>query len=187
MIVSKKFDKQLLTLACFILLLIGVLYTIAINSFENGKFTCNKYILNTYLYIILTFNLLIIINLTLEQNNVTIPLSIPLLFILFLVNVAVIFSLHNIDPEKVVLKHMVWMIFVVIMSLIVYPLYVTSSKKVIMSALFTTLFLTFALSAVAYAKPEWISLSIGPILFFALLSVIVMELLLIYVFRNKST
>lgn len=185
MLVSKKFDKQLLTLACFILLLIGVLYSIAMNSFENGKFTCNKYLLNTYLYIILTFNLLIIINLALEHNNVILPLSIPLLFILFLVNMGVIFALHSIDSEKVILKHFVWMLFVIIMSLLVYPLYVTSSKKVIMSALFTTLFLTFALSALAYAKPEWISLSLGPILFFALLGIIIMEMLLIFLFRNN--
>ena len=185
MLVSKNFDKSLISISCFVLLLLVLLYTIAINSFEDGKFTCNKYLLNTYLYIILTFNILIIINLTLEYNKVQLPLTIPLLFVLLFVNIGIIFLLHRIDPTQVVLKHLVWLIFVLIISLIVYPLYVNSSKQVVISALFTTLFLTVVLSAVAYAKPEWISLSWGPILFFALLAVIIMELLLIFLFRNN--
>lgn len=185
MLVSKKFDKSLISIASFVLLLLVLLYTIAINSFEKGKFTCNKYLLNTYLYIILTFNILIIINLTLEHNKVDIPLSLPLLLVLLFVNIGIIFLLHRIDPTQIVLKHFVWLIFVLIISIIVYPLYVNSSKQVVMSALFTTLFLTVVLSSIAYAKPEWISLSWGPILFFALLAVIIMELLLIFLFRNN--
>lgn len=185
MLVSKKFDKSLLQIACFILVLIGVMYSIAINSFEKGKFTCNKYILNTYLYIILAFNLMIIINLVLEHYKVMFPLSSMILFGLFLINVGVIFLLHFIDPEKVVLKHLVWSVFVLIMSLIIYPLYVTSDKKIVMSSLFTTLFITVVLSVFAYTKPELISLKLGPILFFALLIIIVMELFLLFVFRNK--
>ena len=47
MLVSKKFDKSLISISSFILLLLVLLYTIAINSFEKGKFTCNKYLLNT--------------------------------------------------------------------------------------------------------------------------------------------
>jgi FtsH-binding integral membrane protein len=185
MLVSKKFDKSLISISCFVLLLLLLLYTIAINSFKKGKFTCNKYLLNTYLYIMLTFNILIIINLTLEHNKVVLPLSLPMLIALLFINIGIIFLIHRIDPEKVVLKHMVWLLFVLIISLIVYPLYVNSSKQVVISALFTTLFLTFVLSAVAYIKPEWISLSWGPILFFALLAVIIMELLLIFLFRNN--
>lgn len=185
MLVSKNFDKSLISISSFVLLLLVLLYTIAINSFEKGKFTCNKYLLNTYLYIILTFNILIIINLTLEYNKVQLPLSIPLLLILMFVNIGIIFLLHRIDPTQIVLKHLVWLIFVLIISLIVYPLYVNSSKQVVISALFTTLFLTVVLSSIAYAKPEWISLSWGPILFFALLAVIVMELLLLFLFRNN--
>lgn len=185
MLVSKKFDKSLLQIACFIIVLISVMYSIAINSFENGKFTCNKYILNTYLYILLSFNLMIIINLVLEHYNVMFPISLMILFTLFFINFGVIFLLHYIDPINVVLKHLVWSVFVVIMSLLVYPLYVSSDKKIVISSLFTTLFITIVLSLFAYAKPELISLKLGPILFFALLIIIVMEILLIYVFRNK--
>ena len=185
MLVSKKFDKSLLQIACFVLVLIGVMYSVAINSFDNGKFTCNKYLLNTYLYIILAFNLMIIINLILEHFKVMFPLSLMVLLPLFFVNIGVIFMLHRIDPEKVLLKHLVWSVFVLIMSLIVYPLYVSSDKKIIISSLFTTLFITVVLSIFAYAKPELISLKLGPILFFSLLIIIVMELLLMFLFRNK--
>ena len=98
MLVSKNFDKSLISISCFVLLLLVLLYTIAINSFEDGKFTCNKYLLNTYLYIILTFNILIIINLTLEYNKVQLPLTIPLLLLLF-VNMEY-FLLHELTQHK---------------------------------------------------------------------------------------
>jgi len=185
MLVSKSFDKSLLIIACFVLVLLGLIYTIAINSFKDGKFTCNKYLLNTYLYIILTFNILIIINLALEHFKVKIPLILGLLLPLFFINIGVIFAIKATNPERVLLKHILWLVFVLIISLMVFPLYVSSEKKVVMSALFTTLFLTVVLSSIAYAKPEWISLSLGPILFFALLAVIIMELLLLFLFRNK--
>ena len=168
MLVSKQFNKNLIKIFFFMLILIVLGYSIAINSFKNGKFTCNKYLLNTYLYIVLTFNLLIIMNLTLEYNNINIPLSLGLLFMLFIINIICIVLLNYLDSERVILKHLIWLLFVFIMGLIVYPMYITSEKKVVTSAFITTLLITLVLSAVAYAKPEWISLSMGPILFFAL-------------------
>ena len=96
-----------------------------------------------------------------------------------------IFLLHRIDPERVFLKHFVWFVFVLLISITVHPVYATSAKNLVISSLVTTLGLVFVLSAFAYAKPELISLSLGPILFFALLGIIIMEFILLFVFRNN--
>ena len=185
MLVSKSFNQNLIAILVSSIFLIGLLFTILMNAFKDGKFTCNKYILNTYLYIILTINLMTLGFLSLEYYQINYFLTLPLLVLIFLLNIGLIFLLKSVDPEKVILKHLLWLLFVMVMIIIVYPIYFYNDKKIIISAFMTTLLITIALTGIAFAKPEWISLSIGPILFFGLLSIILMELFLLFVFRNK--
>ena len=67
--------RSLLPVFLSLLILVMVSFSIALNSFEKGQFTCNRYILNTYLYIILTFNIIAVQCLALEYNNVNYVLN----------------------------------------------------------------------------------------------------------------
>ena len=185
MLLSKNLDQQLIKIFGFSLIFLVLCFSIANNSFKDGKHTCNKYLLNTYLYIVLTFNIIILLTLGLEYGNFEYRMNLLTLIGLFLVSIACIFFMHSIDPEKVVLKHSVWLVFVLILGLIFYPLYLTSDKGVVASAMFTTLCITVFLSVLAYLRPEWISLSLGPILLLGLVAVIILELTLLIVFRNQ--
>lgn len=64
-------------------------------------------------------------------------------------------------------------------------MYIKSNKGVVTSAMITTLSIVVILSIIAYIKPEWISLSLGPVLLIGLIGVIIFELLLLFVFRNQ--
>ncbi len=184
MLLSKRVDQQLLKIFGFGLVFLVLCFSIANNSFKDGKHTCNKYLLNTYLYIVLTFNIIILLTLGLEYGNYQMRINWAILLGLFLVSIACIFFMHSIDPERVVLKHSVWLVFVLIIGFIFYPMYITSDKGVVASAMFTTLCLTILLSVIAYIKPEWISLSLGPMLFLGLIGVIILEITLLLIFRN---
>ena len=171
-------NKILISLLSVLLVFCVLVYSIAINSFKNSKFTCNKYLLNTYLYILLTFNILAIMMLSMEYKNVNFRPSLTIFFIIFLLSLGCIFAIHAIDSEQVLLKHLVWLTFVIFIGLIFYPMYSSiPDKKIIISALITTLSLVLVLSAFAYAKPEYISLSWGPVLLFLLIGVIIFELI----------
>ena len=75
---------------------------------------------------------------------------------------------------------------ITLFGLLVYPLYNSfTDKNVVLSAALTTILLTLVLSAIAFVKPEWISLSMGPILFFLLLAIIIMEITLLIVYRKN--
>lgn len=177
--------SSLLSLFIAILILTVVMFSIVINSFKNGQFTCNKYILNTYLYIILTFNILAILCLSLEHKNISYDLSLFQILGIFLITIGLLISLHYIDPKYIFFKHFVWLLFVLGLGFIFYPMYNSfSDKSVVISAAFTTIMLTLILSAIAYIKPEWISLSLGPILFLLLLGGIIMEISLLIIYRN---
>ena len=170
-------------IALFILVSIG--FSIALNSFKKGQFTCNRYTLNTYLYVILTFNIIALFCLLLEHFNISYSITLFQMLGIFLITLCVLISLHFMDPKYVIGKHLVWLIFVLGLSFIFYPMFHSfSDKTVIISAAFTTILLTIGLSVIAYVKPEWINLSIGPVLLLLLIGGIVMELSLLIIYRK---
>lgn len=181
-------NKNLIALLSVLLIFCVLVYSIAINSFKDKKFTCNKYLLNTYLYILLTFNILAIMMLFMEYKNVNFRPNLIIFFAIFFLTLGCIFAIHKIDSEQVLLKHLVWLVFVLLIGLMFYPMYINvPDKKMIISAMLTTLGLVLVLSAIAYKKPEYISLSWGPILLFLLIGVIIFELVTLIIMGFTKT
>lgn len=169
--------------ALFIIVVIG--FSIVLNSFEKGQFTCNKYILNTYLYVILTFNIIALYCLSLEHFDVEYSMNLFKLLGIFLITIGLLISLRFIDPKYVAFKHLIWFIFVLGISFIFYPMFHSfNDKTVIISAAFTTILLTIGLSIIAYVRPDLISLSLAPMLLILLIAGIIMEITLLVLYRN---
>jgi len=175
--------------------LIGILAILIVNiynsAFKGGKFTCNRYILNTYLYILLALVIVSLQNIIMEQQNV--PLESIFgwfkgwkgLIIFFTITIGLLFFLLSINPQDVLLKHMVWLLFVALLGFLTYPTYLrTIENNTVVVVLLTTIAILLGFTAIAFLKPEWISLSWGPILTILLLSALWGEL--IYRFFNKD-
>ena len=113
--------KSLISVFSSLLVSVVLLFLIATNSFEKGKFTCNKYILNTYLYVILTFNIIAILCLSLEHFKISFRFSLMQFLGLFLISLGLIISLAFINAKYVVGKHLVWLLFVLALGMIFYP------------------------------------------------------------------
>ena len=178
--------KSMLSVFTSILVLVVLLFLIAMNSFKKGKFTCNKYMLNTYLYVILTFNIIAILCLSLEHYNVKFQFSLMQLLGLFLISIGLIISLGFIDAKYIVGKHIVWLLFILALGMIFYPMYNSfQEKSVVLSAILTTVALTVVLSVIAFMKPELISFSLGPILLMILIAVIIMEVSMLIIYRKN--
>jgi hypothetical protein len=165
--------------------IIGILIVAIYNSaFKGGRFTCNRYILNSYLYILLVLVLIMLEVLYLDYekfNSVNIFKhfsglwgTIGMLVIL----VGVLLILMKIHPKFVILKHLVWIIFSLILGILVYPFYQKSkAENTLVGVMFSLISILIVFSAVAFIKPEWISLSWGPILCFILLGVIIFSII----------
>ena len=174
-------DKLLLYIFSSLLVFVCVIFAIANSAIKNSKFICNRYILNTYLYIILTLNIIALQVLIMKYYKTKFNPNILIIIAIFILTIGCIIALHGISPTQMILKHCVWLLFVLLMGIMFYPMYLIYSKQqgLIMSSILTTLILFVGLSLVAYLKPELISLSLGPVLFVLLCSGIVMELLMI--------
>ena len=182
-------DKLLLNIFATILAFVCVIFAIANSAIKNNKFICNRYILNTYLYIILTLNIIALQVLLMKYNNINFNPNLLIVIAIFIVTIGCIIALHGISPMQMVLKHSVWILFILLMGLMFYPMYLIYSKQqgLIMSTILTTLILFFGLSLVAYLKPDLISLSWGPVLFVLLCSGIVMEIVMILLSKDYGS
>lgn len=144
------------------------------------SFTCNRYILNTYLYVFLSFLIIAVLLVTLEHKRVEYLPTLSGFFGLFLLSLAVLIFTMMVDPRNTgttILKHLLWLGFVLILATLFYPMYRSfTDNKVIISAIVTTLSLVLILSVVAFARPDLISFSWGPVLFTILVTVIIFEI-----------
>ena len=177
----KKNDK--LIAPTFLIGILGILLiSIYNNAFKNNKFTCNKYILNSYLYILLILVIVILEILILDYNNITVNklfgninniVSYLLFFILIL---GLLTITMFINPKNIILKHIFWLLFAVSIGTILYPSYIISkNKNVLLEVLFTLISILIIFSSIAFIRPDLISLSLGPILVFVLIGIIIYQ------------
>ena len=149
--------------------LIGILALLIVKiyntAFSGGKFTCNRYILNTYLYILISLVIISLQNIVMEQQNVpveTIFKGIGGILLLFLLSLGLLYLLMSIDPRNVLLKHSVWLVFVLFLGILAYPSYLkTIQENTVIVTLMTTIFILRVFSSCIF-KTKWISLSWGP-------------------------
>jgi FtsH-binding integral membrane protein len=182
-------NKLLLQIFVGILIFVCVIFGIANSAITDGQFVCNRYILNTYLYIILTLNLLALQVLIMEYKNVLFQPNLLLFFGIFILILISIVAMHKISPKQIVIKHIVWLMFIILMGLLFYPMYslYTHRKGYIAATMLTTILLFIGLSAVAYIRPDLISLSWGPVLLASLIGVIVLEVLMLIFNKGYTT
>ena len=182
-------EEFLLKILSLLLVFIIVSFFIYKKAYKNNKLTCNNYILNTYLYIILSIIIVSIVVLLIEKNNVLKKSeynSINKYFlIIFIFTIGLLFLTMMIDPRNTIFKHLSWLGFICLIGISMYPIYIyTKMNNVFLRTLITTLIIVIGLTGIAFFKPNLISLSWGPILITLLFIGIIMRLL--NMFMNKD-
>ena len=150
-------------------ILIGSSATVQSTSYVNGVPTCENYVLNTYLF--LTIALSLVVTLTLFMN-IIMPNYTEMVFtgfataiIIIIVHIILMFYLryliNTLSPLEVKKKIATWLLYIINLTLFILPtLQIMIRLKMggfIVSTMLITLGMTFALSALAFAKPELIN------------------------------
>lgn len=189
---SNTYNKEYIPITVLIGALAILIVLIYNSAFNKGYFTCKKYILNTYLYILLVIVIVCLQVLIMDQQNVKVEQIYGnfqgwLGIILFLVLVLGLLMITlAINPRNVFLKHLAWFLFALTTGLLAYPAYMISKKNnTLIRVLYSLIGILFFFSAVAFMKPEWISLTWGPILLFLLVGVIILHLVFLFTKSKK--
>jgi hypothetical protein len=148
MYLAKNLFFTILSLGLFI-----ISYAIAqFTSFKDNKPTCDKYVLNTYIYLTMAFSLLISLTLifnTLMPNYLLNVLGfyIFILLIQLIISFTFIYLIHKIPSTDVIKKRIIWFLFILNFSLMLLPLIQIFIYKGQSDLIMSTLFITFAIVA----------------------------------------
>jgi len=130
--INKVPDNTIL-LKIFCCLVIIVLICIAIGhyAFKNGILTCDHYILNTYLYVILAIVLIFMLVLLNDKFGVFNSLldmlyyknSMPFLtvIIILLIFIALGYALAKINPQNIIASNAIWLMLILFITIIILP------------------------------------------------------------------
>jgi hypothetical protein len=157
---TPNINKKLIALSIIILIVVFFTYT---KSFNNDIPTCDGYITNVYIYVLLglliaCFSVLFIAK---RQYAVTGTKTLIALG----VSLVSIFAMYSLSPSQVLLTHLAWLTFIISISVTLYVVWrYTQYKGTITNTLIITILLVAGLTLFAHMRPDLISLSWGPIL-----------------------
>ena len=161
----------------FYFILIGfVTLGIFTNSvdFNPIQFHCDNYILNTYLYLILSWAIIMATNSVLKSNNIALHdlFSGPYTIIFFLASLGLLMGVYFIPPKLFFTKHLLYIILIITMGVFLYPYYI-NNKKLFNHVGITTLLMLVVLSVISFAFPQLIRKSWGTYLFIGLTGILI--------------
>lgn len=144
-----KMSYFLLTMLSFITVIANAIMIKQI-AFKDNKPTCNDYILNTYLYVLLGFLIISTVILATFENgkmeNIlgTIFGSTVSMILFILVYIGIIIWFHTIDPkDNLLLLHIVWLLCILMFSILLYaPVKLAKMWNVLKPAVALTLLIT---------------------------------------------
>ena len=143
-------------------------------SYNPIRFHCDNYILNTYLYFLLSWAIMLSTTKYIENKGIKLHqlFSGPFTILLAIGSIGLIIGLLFVPPQMFFMKHLLYIIWIVFSGIMLYPMYV-NNKSVFAHAGITTGALLLVLSLIAFMKPDIIKDSWGVYLFMALLGLLI--------------
>ena len=182
-----------------ITILLGLLGLVCVGvyntAFKKGFFTCQYYVLNTYLYILMALVIISLSVLALDIHNFNLEKldlskhmgKVMSLIVTFFIIIGMLYITMSINPRLVILKHISWLVLLGFISLMAYPSYLKSKdNNSLRSVLLSLVAILVVFSVVVFIKPDFVSFSWGPVLFFLLLGVIISHLIFMFTAQKRS-
>ncbi len=122
-----KDSNNLLKIFCCLVIIVLICIAIGHYAFKNGMLTCDHYVFNTYLYIILAIVLMFLIVLLNDQYGIFMPVlnlfsGIIGIIILILLLIGLTYGLHNTDPKNILVSNGFWLALVVLSGILLIPI-----------------------------------------------------------------
>ena len=129
--IIKGSDTLLKLFSCLIIAVI-ICILISQNAFKNGILTCNNYVFNTYLYIILAILIMFIVVLVNDQygifNNLILwmisggTMRIYMIFIIYLILIfALTYALMSVNPTNIIASNLIWLLLLIFIAFLIIP------------------------------------------------------------------
>lgn len=143
-------------------------------TFNPIRFTCNNYIFNSYLYLFLCLAIVSSIIFSYDHFNTDVMNIFSGIkgFTMMILSLFLIFAIFSVNPKQFLLKHILFITFLIFVGTLLYPLYL-QNKHVFFQSGLTTLIILLSLSIIAFYFKDYIKTEWKHYLFFGLLILII--------------
>ncbi len=154
-----KYGNTVFYLICTIIIAIIICIMISNFAFKNGMITCDNYILNTYLYIILAILLIFIIILLNDKtgcfNNLVYLIISSNKIISFAIIISILlalnYALFKTNPKNVIVSNIIWFLIMFMIGIILIPIIIIGNlNNVAIIAGVITILITIITGLISY-------------------------------------
>lgn len=151
------YNNKLIVLSTLILITLGVLYS---RSFKNDVPSCDGYITNVYLYILLALLITSFSIIFIAKRRYAITNTKSLLA--FAIGLFALFSMYSLHPSQVLLNHLLWFVFILAISVSLFSVwrYSQFTGTVTTTLIIITIMVT-TLTLLSYFTPNLVKLNWG--------------------------
>lgn len=193
-------SNALLKLFCTLTAAVVTCILIGHYAFKNGMLTCNNYVLNTYLYIILSILLMFMVvlvndkfgvfnSLLLWMSQGTIYRIVLTFVVLLVVLIGLIITLQIIKPTNIVASNMIWATLVIVLGIFLIPtIWFGRLTDVVGLSSMLTILITIVVGFLGYYYGnEIVTFNWDKYLNYALLALVVVIFIGMFMIRNTAT
>ena len=131
--ITNKYDKKnkkdnnntTLSIVCSLIIIILICIAIKHYAFKNGLLTCDDYVLNTYLYIVLSIFIIYLMVLINDKSGIfDIMLynsSLLIMLLILIVFIFLIYTLYKIPPQDIFKSNFVWLLLIILLGMCIIP------------------------------------------------------------------
>lgn len=152
------------------------------------RFHCNNYMLNTYLYFILSWGIVLSTVTAVQYKNIPLQqiFTKPFTILLTIGCIALILGLMALKAKtSFITKHILFILLLILFGVTLYPLYILNKDRFNHVGL-TTIAIFLVLSTITALKPELISDSWSMYLFIAVIALFIARLVEIFVIERGN-
>ncbi len=152
------------------------------------RFHCNNYMLNTYLYFILSWGIVLSTVTAVQYQNIPVQqiFTKPFTILLMIGSFVLILGLMALKAKtSFITKHILFIFLLILFGVTLYPLYILNKDRFNHVGL-TTIGIFLILSIITVIRPQLVSDSWGMYLFIALIALLVARLIEIFVIEKAN-
>jgi len=177
-ICTEYFDKNYNNIGLFatIISIVTVIFLLIRNT--QKELTTNDYVVNTYLYILLAVLLCSFMIIIIDKYNLLNNINSMMLLSIFIITIIILSAMAMIDKRQIVLRHILWLIFIAAIAVILFPIYdFAKHTNILWKSIITVILLVLGLTYIASRFPRSFFESWGTYLLVGLSGLIIFEIL----------
>lgn len=136
-----------------VLAIVGIIIALIVNTHK--QLTPNNYVVNSYLYIILAILLVSFLILIMKKYNLGRHINSMAIFGVLILSIIVLFAMYMIDVRQTVLRHILWVVFIVCIAIIIFPVALSAEgADVLWKSIITVIIVVLLLTYIASRFPR---------------------------------